>query len=211
VQVAALLNDCYGNPVSNGTAVYFSLVADSPWVSIEGSATVGNENTNGDSLLGTAFTFLTYEGSHTNDTVVISVEVSDFTDTDEVILPIQFPVIDMVPVPMHVEWLVGSDENPRYVEIWVTVKDGQNNPISNQEIVFSSDLGTPGYGAPYNFQTSYTGLTDQDGFLSQDYQFEYYECPPSVPPPGIKTPTINAQILGTQTQNNVTVILSNYH
>ena len=214
VQVAAILTDSYGNPVDNGTAVFFSLVTDSAWVSIEADAFVGNENANGDSLEGTAFTFLTYEGTHTNDAVVVRVETGDFWDEGELILPIQFPYIDIVATPQHVSWTETSNPSYKTTNVRIKVLDGQNNPIDNQVVIFTSTRGEPQGAGPDG--TSFTGLTGIDnqgihGRIDKLFRFYKYECPaPSPAGPGSTTATITAQILGTQTTNNVTVILYRY-
>jgi len=216
VEVAALVTDEYGNPVGNGTAVFFSIVDDPDFASIEADAFVGNENVEGDSLEGTAYTYLTYDGSYTNELIVISVDVGNVGSFEhEVVLPIQFPVIDMVAVPQHLDWTQANDNQPKVTEVRLTVKDGQNNPINNQIVTFSSTLGTPLEPSPPDTDDPYTGIThvvdDEAGRLDKDVEFQKIECPAPTPAgPGTTTATITAQILGTQTNNNVTVILFRY-
>ncbi len=223
IECAAVLNDSCGNPVDYGTAVWFSLPDDPSWATIVADSYVGNENVNGDSLNGIAYTLLFYEGSHTNDSLVIQVEVSGnqpgqiFTDTGTVFMPIQFPVIDMVAVPQHIDWFENDpfDPDDKISTIRITVKDGQNNPIDNQIVVFSSTLGDPLEPDPPDTGDPYTGLTGvvngEHGRLNKEVEFHRYECPPPVMgEPGSTTATVTAQILGTQTTNNVTIILIRY-
>ena len=231
IECAALLNDEYGNPVDYGTAVWFSLPDDPDWATIEAAAYVGNENANGDSLEGIAYTLLNYEGSHTNDSLVIQVEVSGnepgqvFINQEIVYLPIQYLTIDIVAVPEHIDWDTYNnppDWRDHTVElspkVYVTVKDGQNNPIHGQTVVFSSSLGIPVMESQLNmqpthpnFEPDFFSITDLDGEILKYYRFYKYECPPpTIAGPGQTTATITAQILGTQTSNQVTVILIRY-
>jgi hypothetical protein len=216
VQVAALISDAYGNPVDNGTAAYFSLPEDPDYASIEAAAWVGNENENGDSLSGTAYTYMTYDGFYTNNEVEVMVEVGGIEAFNGTLtLPIQFPTIDIVAVPQHVEWIQEGDTSPKESEIRITVKDGQNNPINNQVVVFSSTLGTPQEPVPPDTGDPYTGLTGlvdgEYGRLNKIIEFYKYECPPPGPAgPGSTQATVTAQILGTQTSNTVTIILFRY-
>jgi len=216
IEVAAIVTDQYGNPVSNGTAVFFSIMGDPDFASIEAAAFVGNENAEADSMEGTAYTYLTYDGTFTNEVIDISVVVGGVEEfVHEVILPIQFPVIDLVPVPQHLDWNVPNDNSPKETEIRITVKDGQNNPINNQIVTFSSTLGTPLEASPPDTGDPYTGITTViDGLagrLDKEVQFQKFECPAPTPAgPGTTTATVTVQILGTQTNNNATIILFRY-
>ncbi|MCF7858886.1 MAG: Ig-like domain-containing protein [Candidatus Cloacimonetes bacterium] len=226
VQISALLNDVEGNPVASGTAVFFSLPDDPEWASVVAAAYVNNQNVQGDSLAGVAYTLLNYNGTHTNDTISVRIEtgVGDIFE-GQLKLPIQFPSIDIAAVPLHVDW--DQYNNPSdwrdhtvelspYVEI--TILDGQNNPISNQPVIFTSTLGTPVRADQLNmsptnpsFVPSYQAITDSSGHLIKYFRFYKYECPPPVPaPPGTTTGTVTAQILGTSTSNQVTIILRRY-
>ncbi len=226
VQISALLNDIEGNPVAPGTAVWFSLPDNPEWASVIPQAYVNNQNAMGDSLEGVAYSFLNYNGSYTNETINVRIEsgIGDIFE-GELVLPIQFPVIDIAAIPLHIDWT--QYNNPSdwrdhsaalspYVEI--TIMDGQNNLISNQEIIFTSTLGTPVLETQFNmsptnpsFTPAYSGMTDEYGHLIQYFRFYKYECPPPVPsPPGTTTGSITALILGTNTSNQVTVILRRY-
>jgi hypothetical protein len=216
IQVAAMISDCWGNPVAEGTAAYFSLPEDPSYASIEADAYVGNENVEGDSLPGTAYTFLEYDGTYTNATIQILVEVGGLeTYPGELILPIQFAVIDMLPVPQHLDWIIPNDTTPKETEARITVHDGQNNPIDNQVVVFYTTLGAPLEPYPPDTGDPNTGLTGVvDGVHGRLYkvvQFQKHECPPPGPGgAGSTTATITAHILGTQVTNNVTIILFRY-
>ena len=205
IGVAAILNDQYGNPVPYGTAIYFSLPTDPSWAAIHAYAYVGNENADGDSLDGVAFTYLVYEGTHANDLLEIQVQSGDFIDSDIIVLPIQNPVIDISAYPAHVDW--DEDNNPPDdISTLVTVRviDGQQNAISNQEVYITGTLGDPENG-------DFIELTDEDGYIFKYWEFHRHECPPCVNDvPGQTTGTITAQLLGPGVQNNVTIILKRY-
>ncbi|MDP8269324.1 MAG: Ig-like domain-containing protein [Candidatus Tenebribacter davisii] len=215
VQISALLNDIEGNPVAAGTAVYFSLPEEPEWASVVAAAYVNNLNAMGDSLAGVAYSYLNYNGSHTNDAVAVRIEtgLGDIFE-GELILPLQFPTIDIAAVPIHIDWW-GPTPADQSTEIRLTVKDGQNNPIDNQEVLFSSTLGQPQQPSPPDTGDPYTGLTGivngEHGRLDKEVEFNILECPEPIPsPPGTTTGVVTAQILGTNTSNQVTIILRRY-
>ncbi len=217
VQISTLLNDIEGNPVASGTAVYFSLPDEPEWASVVAAAYVNNQNAQGDSLAGVAYSYLIYDGSHTNDVVNVRIEtgLGDIFE-GELVLPIQYPVIDIAAVPQHVDWWeIPPDPQYKSSEIRITVMDGQNNPIDNQVVVFSTTHGEPLEPYPPDTGDPYTGLTGvvggEHGRLNKEVEFYYGECPaPGTAPPGTTTAAITAQILGTQTSNQTTVTLRRY-
>jgi len=217
VQISALLNDIEGNPVASGTHVFFSLPEEPEWASVVASAYVNNMNATGDSLAGVAYSYLNYHGTHTNDVINVLIEtgVGDIFE-GELVLPIQNPSIDIVAVPLHLDWWeIPPDPQYQSIEIRITVKDGQNNPIDNQMVVFSTSLGEPLEPFPPDTGDPYTGLTGivgvENGSLHKEVEYFYGECPPpGTAPPGTTTGTITAQILGTGVTNQVTVILRRY-
>ncbi len=230
VEVGAFLTDLHGNPVINNTVVWFSLPNDPGFASIEGDASVGNQNADGDSLDGMAYTRLSYEGTHTNETVLVRAETANHSDEENLILPIQFPWIDIVAEPQHVDWTENnnpewhhSDEDESPI-VRVTVKDGQNNPINGTTVIFMSTLGTlmdvnllamdPNHPSFYQDFDAITGPDHDgtaDGEIVKHVRYYHYECPdPGLTGPGVATVTITANILGTQTTNNVSVLLYRY-
>lgn len=215
IELAAMITDVLGNPVSSGTAVHFSLPADPNWANVQAAAFVGNENTMGDSLAGVAYTNLTYRGTFTNEILEIRVEVADFDGIDDIKLPIQYPHIDMVPIPRTLTWTQGN--NPEYQEMYVslTVQDGQNNRINNQLVHFTTTLGTPLEPFPPDTGNPYTGLTGvidgESGRLDKTIRFYKYECPPPSPQgPGEAQGDIQAGILGANVWVNDSVLLIRY-
>ena len=219
IELSALLLDDQGVPICDETVVFFTLPDNPTGVFIQNYAYVGNENANGDSVPGVAFTRLTYDGSQTNEIITISVEtgIGD-TFEDELVLPIQFPTIDIAAVPLHVDWWQIPYPTPEYqsTEIRITLLDGQNNPIDNQIILFSSTLGEPLEPTPPDTGDPYTGLTgivnEEHGRLNKEVEFFYQECAPPIPmPPGTTTCTITALVLGTNASETITVILRRYY
>ena len=218
IECAALLNDIWGNPVAYGTAVWFSLPEAPSWATVIAESYVGNVNANGDSLDGAAYSSLVFEGSHTNEQLLIKVESAGidsgvvYTDSTYITLPLQFPIIDLAAVPQHLDWVIPGDMTPKETTIHVQVLDGQNNPIDGVELIFSTTLGEP-----INMlgQPDYFGITGEidgvHGRVNKIVQYQKYECPPpTLLAPGSTSGTVTVQILGSQVMNSIDVILFRY-
>ncbi|MCF7910927.1 MAG: hypothetical protein K9M99_00235 [Candidatus Cloacimonetes bacterium] len=217
VEVSALLTDNYGNPVDSGTAVFFSLPQDPDFASVQANSYVGNENANGDTLEGTAYTNLIYEGTMTNDYVLVQVDTGEFSDTDSLRLPLQTPYLDITVTPAHIDWDDSNPNNPpdeQYATVRVIVKDGQNNPINNQRVIFSSSLGEPldmGTDDDNDVFTEITGQQGEAGLVLKDVQFHRYECPAPAPGgPGMTSCTITATLLGNVVSGSSIISLFRY-
>ena len=221
IEVAAIVTDILGNPVDYGTAVYFSLPVNPEWASIEAAAYVGNVNANGDSIPGVAYTQLIYEGTHTNDSLIICAEVPVpsliLEESELVILPLQFPVLDVAVSPHNLYWI---ENNPSYPDsliatFMISLLDGQNNPIDNQQLFFYGDLGVPidmGTDDDNNPFTENTGIVlNQHGQVNKDWIFYKYECPPpNGHQPGMNTGTMIVWIPGTSTEIEISITLIRY-
>jgi hypothetical protein len=217
IEVMAIVTDNQGNPVDYGTSVLFSLPENPEWASIEWGSYVGNENANGDSIPGVAYTQLIYEGAHTNDTLIIQAEIGWCSETAEFIMPLQFPVLDISAFPSNLYWI---ENNPSYPDsliatLCVSLQDGQNNPIDNQQILFYCDLGVPidmGTDNDNNPFTENTGIEpNQHGQVNKDWIFYKDECPPPVGnEPGMITGTLIVSIPGTSTEIEITITLIRY-
>ncbi|MDP8322470.1 MAG: hypothetical protein RAO94_08985 [Candidatus Stygibacter australis] len=238
VQIAALITDEWGNPVGNGTAAYFSLDPNPDYASVEAAdAFVGNENSNGDSLSGTAFSYLIYDGTYTNEMVNVNVDVGSEIEFDgELKLPLQNGEITMVCTPIHCDWVILDDWEDKETQCRVTVHDSQQNPISNQRIIFTSSIGDPTDDGIHPIESDITdpiilqsydwdGLNDDDdphdgftgwydgdlGVLFKSVIFHKYEClPPGPGGPGMATAAVTANIFGTNTSLNSTITLWRY-
>jgi len=238
VQIAALITDDQGNPVGNGTAAYFYLDPVPQYASIvAANAFVGNENANGDTLEGTAYSYLLYDGSYTNEKVHVKVDVgSEITFEGDLLLPLQMGQLTMVCVPAHLDWIIEGDMEDKLTQCRVTVHDGQGNPVNNQRILFTSSLGEPtdldihplesditdpvvlqaydwdGLNLDGDPHDGYTGWYENHlGRLYKWVVSHKYECPPPVPaPPGMTSAAITANIFGTNTSVNQTITLFRY-
>jgi hypothetical protein len=214
MEIAAIITDEYNNGVDYGTAVFFSLIGNPDWAYVDPVAYVGNENANGDSLNGTAFTKLTFDGRHTNETVSIRVEVPDttqpgtvFVDVIDIVLLGQFLEMDMVVVPGHIDWQQGT-ATTQTAYITVEIFDQQTNPIANQDIVIWSDYGNPANGTS---PADYIFTTGPDGSVDLQWHYFKWEVPaPQDAQPVSISATITAQILGPGTSESVTIILRRY-
>ena len=224
IEVSAMITDINGNPVDYGIAVWFSLEdPDNPglsptWASIQSETYVGNENANGDSVAGVAFTQLSYEGSHTNDELIIWVEVSwptVFTDSTLVSMPMQFGNLDVTATPSHLEWFTPSGPDSLIITLAVLLQDGQSSPIDNQQIIFSCDLGIPidlGTDNDNNPFTENTGiLPNQPGQVPKEWIFYRDECPPPVGnEPGMITVIMYISVPGTSLETEFPITLIRY-
>ena len=215
IEVAALITDINNNPVIDGTAIWFTLPENPGWAFIDPASYVGNVNAEGDSLPGTAYTSLTYEGIHTNDSLMINVETAYCSNDTVVYLPMQYPWLDLALSPQHLDWFEDPPSpDTLFATINAQLKDGQNNPINNQKLFFTStlgqpvDMGTDNDGSPF---TEITGVIDGDGSVTKEWMFFRYECPPADEfGPGTIAGTITVNVWGTDLVNVVTIILRSY-
>jgi len=217
VEVSALLTDSYGNPVDTGTAVFFSLPDDPNFASVMPNSYVGNQNANGDTLEGSAFTYLVYQGNKTNAFVLIQVETGEFSASDSLRLPLQMPFIDITATPAHLDWNESNPNDPpnnQAVCVRVMVRDGQNNLINNQRVIFTSSLGTPldmGTDNDNDIYTELTGRQGEYGLVLKNIEFQRYECPaPGPSGPGMTSSTITATLLGNIVAANAVIYLFRY-
>ncbi len=224
IEVAALATDSFGNLVDYGSAVWYSLEdPDTPgiapeWASITSEAYIGNENANGDSIPGNAFTQLEYEGTHSNEELIVWVDFGcfpDFMDSTIITLPIQFPTMDVVVTPAHLEGFYPGEPDSVSTSVKALLLDGQNNPIYNQQVVFSCDLGTTydmGTDDDNDIFTENTGIPpDQPGQVDKDWIFYKNECPPPVGnEPGTIATIMIITVTGTELETEIPFTLYRY-
>ncbi|MCF7794440.1 MAG: fibronectin type III domain-containing protein [Candidatus Cloacimonetes bacterium] len=225
IEVAAIINDEYGNPYDYGTAVWFSLEdaqnsgIDPDWAVIGAAAYIGNENANGDSTAGVAYTYLNYEGSHTNDSLLVHCEVAlstgYFEETFSMNVPLQFGVIDIVATGDPIVWTPNTVEDSLTTNFTVLITDEQNNSINNQQIYFSGTHGHPvdmGTDEDNNAFTELTGVAPNSfGQVAKEWTFYIYECPPPAGNiPGTTTATITMFIPGADVQEDIHITLYRY-
>ncbi|MCF7918644.1 MAG: Ig-like domain-containing protein [Candidatus Cloacimonetes bacterium] len=242
IQLSALVMDTWGNPVEDGIEAYFSIDPTLDYVAINSpNAYVGNLNMDGNQTAGTAFSTIVFDGSYTNESFSVNVDAGNVYKQEDLILPLQQGSITMLLVPSHLDWHEGNaEEEVLYTQCRINVKDGQNNPVNNQRVVFTTTLGFPTdegeHGIhpledeidPYYLQLfdftyinaedppddsdGYTGPYDGAlGRLYKDVGFYKYECPPPIGAgSGMTSGTINATIFGTTTSANQTIHLFRY-
>lgn len=215
IDISALIIDIYGNPCANGTIVNFSLIDSPGFAVIETEMTTINP---WGQHPGVAKTFLSYDGAHSNEEIAVQIEVEDVITDETIILPLQFPVIDMIAVPNHFEWTV--DENPEYkdIEIRCVVLDGQSNRINGQLLYFETTAGWPQEPDPADTGDPYTGITgpglppfeDENGMLFKYVRLYKEEFPAPAPAPFPVNVQINVSILGTDVETTETITITRY-
>jgi len=214
IEIGALLSDVYENPVIDGIAVWYSLPENPGFASINAGASTGNENGDGESIQGIAFTDLSYEGAHSNEEILIRIETAfEFIDEIYLTLPIQYPWID-ASFDQHdaITWYDENTPDSLSTEIIVMVKDGQNNSIYNQSVLFSSTLGTFIDSGTDDDENVFTESTGESGSIYKSIYFFKNECPPPQSPedPGMIACTITIEILGTDASTQIHIILVRY-
>ncbi|MBL7149826.1 MAG: fibronectin type III domain-containing protein [Candidatus Cloacimonetes bacterium] len=215
IEVSAYIEDILGNPVEYGTSVYYSLPDNPEWASIEAASYTGNENANGDSIPGVAYTQLIYEGAHTNDTLIIQAETGWCSETDEFIMPLQFPVLYGYASPAHLDWSEYTPSDSLIGTFIINLQDGQNNPIDNQQLLFYCELGLPidmGTDNDNDPFTENTGIIlNQHGRINKEWIFYRDECPPPVGNvPGTITVMMLVSITGTSIEIEIPIVLIRY-
>jgi hypothetical protein len=111
VGITATITDSNGNPVQYGTAVFFSVpdTCSYDWMAVKADAYVGNQSVDGDSLVGTAFSYITYDGSYSNEWVSIQVEVMGHVYVGRLQLPMNMLDLQTSPQWGHIDYHVGPD------------------------------------------------------------------------------------------------------
>ncbi|HNW99905.1 MAG TPA: hypothetical protein PLE74_00210 [Candidatus Cloacimonadota bacterium] len=160
----AVVKDAYGNPVDYGTSVFFSLPENQPNqsilanCSIIGNAYVGNENVDGDSTAGVAYTTIIYNGVYTYELVKVRATTTDLQGNliigeGDLSLPLNSPNMEAVIIPGHLDYFT-SDGNSgvKYCIIRISLTDGQGNPIHHARLVLTATRGFFVYWAGTSLQ-----------------------------------------------------------
>jgi len=217
IHLDALITDMYGNPVQNGTTVFFSLPDNPDGVTFETpNVFVGNIN---DPIPGVAYNFLTYDGTYTNDVVTVNIMVGSIDQEFEVLLPLQFGQLNVSMVPAHFAWT--EDNDPEYVDIEcrILLNDQQNNPINGQYLVFSTTMGTALEPSPPDTGDPWSGLTGVgtlppfegvSGILLKHIRVYKTELPPPNPDPIPVEMDVIIQVAGTDVSVEFSIILGRY-
>jgi hypothetical protein len=142
IEVSARVFDTYGNNVSAGTAVFFSIwdttfnIWHGPFATVLGSATTLDTT-------GVATTLLTYTSEHTckqTDVIAQAIAGEDIiSDTSTISLPIYDGALELHVTPESYYFTATGPICVMRVE--AVLKDGLDNPINNAKIFFSNNLG----------------------------------------------------------------------
>ncbi len=191
VQCGAIVKDIYNNPVDWGTTVWFSIV-DNANCEIEASARVGNQNAEGDSTAGVAYTYVTYDGTLTYHTITIRANCGDdpygvpiFGDTP-CVLPLNGPEANIEAQPAVLMFDL-NQTNYEFSDIYFYLTDAQGCQISNAKVMFLAlDGGHFIYSSnaiydPASLPNEYWRLlTNQNGYAIARIAFSPVEAPPPV-------------------------------
>jgi hypothetical protein len=163
VEVSATVNDMHGNPVKEGTVVYFSVpeinqpeednMEDDEFeemlssISVQPISRTGWENANGDSIPGVAYTTVTYDGKYSMREIKFQVEISvgdgTLTPSSDIVLPFHNLSMDIAPTPGYVDWNDEGGGIELAACVSVEVRDGQNTPINQLTLNFNGSSGNP--------------------------------------------------------------------
>jgi len=146
VVAGANVHDIYGNPVANDNLVFFELLNNVTNCTIESWGAVGNVSVDDDSLAGTAYTFITYPGICTNESVVVKAStISGINPTISGVanlqLPLNEPHLEILPNPLNVNFHPAG-ATWQYSSIYCIVTDGQGSLIGRQKILLTASLGS---------------------------------------------------------------------
>lgn len=161
VVAGANVHDIYGNPVQDDTTVFFELLNNFTNCTIHSWGAVGNVSVDDDSLAGTAYTFITYPGIYTNESITVQASTGSGENPKiygiaNLTLPLNEPRLEVLPNPQHVNF-GPSSPTWRYVSVHCRVRDGQGSLIGRQKIHLTASLGT------FVFVNSFQeGLTAED-------------------------------------------------
>lgn len=112
--------------------------------------------------------------------------------------------MQMMAMPLHLDWTVAGDNSSRNSEIRVVLRDGNNDPVVNKEIVFSGSLGEIE-------GDNYFALSDENGEVSINWIFEKHQCfGPTPGGPGFNNSTIKAQVVGEKRSSVRSIYLRRY-
>ncbi|MDD2228389.1 MAG: hypothetical protein PHY48_03135 [Candidatus Cloacimonetes bacterium] len=229
VIAGASVKDIHNNPVDKGTAVWFELLG-APDCQIGAEAYVGNVSVNGDSIIGTAFTILTYTGSLTNQSITIRANCGDDQFGNDnyglttVFLPLNDPRFEMQAQPIALYFDENpptppySPSNPEYKtsDIHCFLTDGQGIPIKDSIIMLTNTRGMiieiqgiEGIGLyADNPPLPWRIITNSEGRAKGRLALKTAEIPPPDPQagtPGTETALVTGRILGAGTESNTSI------
>ncbi|MDD4309473.1 MAG: hypothetical protein PHO32_03770 [Candidatus Cloacimonetes bacterium] len=223
VIVGAVVKDIHNNPVDKGTAVWFEILNE-PNCQIAAEAYVGNVSANGDSIAGTAYTILTYNGVYTYDVITIRANCGDdiygnpvFGDSD-VVLPLNDPRFEIQAQPAALNF----NEEQTTAEtsnILCVLTDGQGLNVEGAIIMLLSTRGqfvqneNGLYDPTLPPNEWWKVITDVNGLAQGRIACKAVEVPlpdPVTETPGTTDVLITGRIMGTNVQANTSITLFRY-
>jgi len=140
VQVWAFVQDVRGNPVEDGILVDFSVEPAAANISL---ANTGNQNRNGETNPGTAYTEMIYQSANTFDPIEIlaniRTEQGQINESIDTILPLQEGDLVLRVAPAN--WQFNEEDTLASICIQAELQDGHRQPINNGWILFTTSRG----------------------------------------------------------------------
>lgn len=217
IVVGARCFDLYNNPVSYGTSVWFS-IPDNPYnCQIGANGYIGNESIYGDSLAGTAYTTLIYNGIYSGLPITIRAETGGYNGAvvygiQEIILPLNNVQLEFEIIPGN-NLVFNGNINPVPASLLVTLNvsvfDVQGCQIGSYAVInlttsygaFEYTTGTNTDPAHYNPVEMPNVIITNPGGMAQG-RIRFY--PDGIPlgdiitgQPGVLPVTITASLIGT--------------
>jgi len=140
VEISALVKDALQNVVLDGTVVFFEVSPPELAQVLSTAVVVGNENMDGDTHPGVAYSTLRYNSLATNSTVQITASTANgIEQTFEFLLPIQEPAVTLNCLPGS--WHFNAQGDICHIELQAIVRDGHQVLINGQEVYYSATRG----------------------------------------------------------------------
>ncbi len=217
VEVAALVWDQYTNPVEDSTQVYWSLIPDSIG-DIIGESFTNNENLNGESFHGMAWSKLYYNSGVIFNNIQIIARtwgadgdtirafINEDADSTQ-LLPFAPGELIVYPDRSFYDFQPAANPNPSQVPVLLTaiLTDFYSNPVNNARILFSA-FGAAGWD-PLDPETGQPIVrTDDQGVAQITVFFDAGLCTPNFNADGSVNSynSFTAQVWGTLIDPQVT-------
>jgi hypothetical protein len=170
LEVSALVEDSLGNEVPDGVSVSFLVIPDT-LAEIQGGAVTGNENWNGGTQPGVAFTTLSYHSDEIFEVVTVVAYTMVGEDTisgsQEKRLPIDVNgTLELTVSPIAWNYsTMPPPSDPAIMEMRAVLKDGHENHVDGGVILFQSPKGRAFRYSNGQGETWYA-ITGPEGFTT---------------------------------------------
>lgn len=170
LEVSALVVDLQQNPVRCGVSVFFDVFPPSTAEILSRNVVTCNEDMNGDSADGVAYTILRYLSPQTFNTITLKARTANnVRDSIQFELPLQQGILDLYCAPGA--WHFVQQGDPCNIECIATVQDDHDVLINGAYVYFTAQRGllfpfsspnsTPDDGLAENF--AFTGPPNPTG------------------------------------------------